>query len=101
MTHATFASTLTLASTFALASAMAVAGLVFGLGYFASLRRTVDLYGSGHARLGPAALTLGRIAGAMIFLILAARLGALPLLTAFLGFLLARGLALRALRRRG
>jgi hypothetical protein len=90
-----------LASTVALASAMAVAGLVFGLAYFAALRWTVSLYGSGYGHLGPAALTLGRIAAATIFLIVAARLGALPLLAAFLGFLLARGLALRRLRRLG
>jgi hypothetical protein len=95
MTHAT------LIFTFALASAMVVAGLVFGLGYFAALRRTLNHYGSGSGRLGLAALTLGRIAGATIFFILAARLGALPLLAAFLGFLMARGLALRAFGRLG
>jgi hypothetical protein len=95
MTHAT------LASTIAFASATAVAGLVFGLGYFAALRQTVNLYGSGRGRLGPVVLTLGRIAGATIFLILAARFGALLLLAAFLGFLVARAFALRALRRPG
>ena len=95
MTHAT------LIFTFALASAMVVAGLVFGLGYFAALRQTVNLYGSGRGRLGPVVLTLGRIAGATIFLILAARFGALLLLAAFLGFLMARGLALRAFGRLG
>jgi hypothetical protein len=89
----------TLASTVVLASAMAVAGLAFGLAYFAALRRTVDLYGSGGRILGPAALTLGRVAGATVFLVVAARLGALPLLAAFLGFLVARAAALRAARR--
>ena len=76
-----------------------LAGLVFGLVHFAALRRTVDLYSAGRSRLAAAALTLGRIAGTIVFFGLAARLGALPLLSAFLGFLLARTLALRAARR--
>jgi hypothetical protein len=41
---------------------------------------------------------LGRILGAILFLGLVAQLGSLPLLSAFLGFLLARTLALRAAR---
>ncbi|MGO8915555.1 MAG: ATP synthase subunit I [Stellaceae bacterium] len=91
----------TLATAIATASAMAAAGLVFGIGYFAALRRTVHLYGFGRDPFGSVALTLGRIAAAVIFLVFAARLGALPLLAAFLGFLLARMLALRAVRRAG
>jgi len=43
--------------------------------------------------------TLGRIAGAIAFFGLTARLGALPLLSSFLGFLSARMLALRVARR--
>ncbi|HUZ74187.1 MAG TPA: ATP synthase subunit I [Stellaceae bacterium] len=85
----------------ALGSAMAVAGFLFGLGYFATLQRTVGLFVSRHSLLGPAALTLGRIAAAAVFLTLAAKLGALPLLAAFLGFLVARAYALRAVRREG
>lgn len=91
----------TLAVALATAAAMAAAGLVFGLGYFAALRRTVHLFGSGRGRFAPAALTLGRILAAVVFLLSAARLGALALLAAFLGFLLARALALRAARRAG
>jgi hypothetical protein len=82
-----------------LAFAAALAGLVFGLMHFAVLRRTVELYSGGRSRLAAAALTLGRIAGAIAFFGLAAKLGALPLLSSFLGFLLARTLALRAARR--
>jgi hypothetical protein len=74
----------------------AAAGLVFGLVHFAALRRTVELYSAGRGRLAAAALTLGRITAAIVFFGLAAKLGALPLLSAFLGFLLARTLALRA-----
>ena len=85
-----------------LAALVAVtAGLAFGFAYFAVLRRTTDLYGAGGGRLVPAALTLGRVAGAMLFLGFAARLGALPLMAVFGGFLLARSLALRAVRTTG
>lgn len=81
----------------ALGFAAMTAGLAFGLAYFAVLRRTIDLYGGG-SHLVPAVLTLGRVAGAILFLGFAARLGALPLLAVFGGFLLARSLALRAAR---
>ena len=78
------------------ALAMAFGGFVFGLVYFAALERTIILFGSGRGWLGPLAFTLGRLAGAVIFLGLATKLGALSLLAAFLGFLLARSVALRA-----
>jgi phosphotransferase system glucose/maltose/N-acetylglucosamine-specific IIC component len=79
-------------------SAMLVAGVVFGIGYFAALRRTVKLYGTRHFA-APTALTLGRLLGAALFLGFAVRFGALPLLAAFLGFLLVRALTMRAMRR--
>jgi N-ATPase, AtpR subunit len=82
-----------------LSFAAALAGLVFGLMHFAALRRTVELYSGGRSRLAAAALTIGRIAGAILFFGLAARLGSLPLLSSFLGLLLARTLALRAAQR--
>jgi hypothetical protein len=81
---------------FALLAAMAGAGLLFGLGYFAALRRAVAFDVVGRRRLLSVALGALRFAAAAIFLFLAARLGALPLLAAFFGFLLARSLALRA-----
>ena len=80
---------------------MAVAGLAFGLVYFASLKRSVSLLVSDKGWLGPLALTLGRIGAAVGFLFVAAKLGAAPLLAAFIGFLMARALALRAERRAG
>jgi hypothetical protein len=80
------------------AFAAGFAGLFVGACYFAALRRTVGLYAAGRGRLA-AALTVGRFAGAIIFFGLAARQGALPLLSSLLGFLLARALALRAARR--
>ena len=83
----------------ALSAGWAVSGLFFGLGYFIVLQRTAGLLVGGRGRLLPVALTLGRIAAAILFLGLAARFGALPLLTAFVGFLLARALALRAAKR--
>lgn len=86
-----------LASAVALGSRGAFAGLLFGRVHFAALRRTVALYGAGR-RLAPSALTLGRLVGAIVFFGLVLRFGATPLLSAFLGFLLARRLALRAAR---
>ena len=82
-----------------LASAAALVGLVVGLVYFAVLRRTVELYTKGRSGFTVIAPTLGRIAGAIAFFGLTARLGALPLLSSFLGFLSARMLALRVARR--
>lgn len=82
----------------AFASAWAAAGFGFGVGYFAALRRSVELYRARGARLVPIALTLGRLAGAILFFGLSVRFGTLPLLAGLLGFLLARSLALRAVR---
>jgi N-ATPase, AtpR subunit len=85
--------------TAALAAAMILSGLTFGLLYFAALKRAAVLLASGGGWTGPLGLTLGRIGAAVIFLSLAARLGAAALLAAFLGFLLARTLALHVVRR--
>jgi hypothetical protein len=86
------------ASGFAAATAL-LGGLAFGCAYFAVLRRAVDLYITGHGLLVPAILTVGRLATAILFLGVAARIGALPLLSAFLGFLVARLFALLSTRR--
>jgi hypothetical protein len=75
----------------------AILGLVFGLLQFAALRRTIELYRAG-CRIAPSALTLARLGGAVVFFGLVARLGAVSLLSAFLGFLLARSAVLRAWR---
>jgi N-ATPase, AtpR subunit len=83
---------------FAVATAL-LAGLAFGYAYFAVLRRTVDLCTGGHGLLIPVILTVGRLATAILFLGVAARIGALPLLLAFLGFLVARRFALLTARR--
>jgi hypothetical protein len=83
----------------ALIVTMAVAGIVFGLVYFATLRRAVTLFTAGRGWIGPLTLTLARIAAAVIFLGLAAKLGAAALIAAFLGFLLARTVMLRVARR--
>ena len=77
----------------------ALAGLVVGLLHFAALWRSTELYSAGRGQLAARALTLGRIAGTIVFLGLAARLGALLLLSSFLGFLLARMLTLCVARR--
>jgi F1F0 ATPase subunit 2 len=88
-----------LASTQALALAGAVTGFAGGLVYFAALGRTVTLLASGKSWLGALALSLGRLGTAVIVLLLLSRLGAAPLLAALLGFLAARAVALRAVRR--
>lgn len=82
----------------ALVAAMAAAGFAFGLAYFAALRRSVAWLAAGSGWWRPAALTLGRIAAALVFLVLAAKLGAPALIAAFIGFLAARAAALRARR---
>jgi hypothetical protein len=82
----------------AIVTSFAFAGLTFGLAYFAVLRHTVDLHAGGHGLLAPVLLTVGRLAIAILLLGIAARAGALPLLSSFVGFLLARALALRGVR---
>jgi hypothetical protein len=95
MTHETFASNAALGLT------MTFAGFALGLAYFAVLRRTVSGFAAGNGRVFLSLLTLARYAAAAIFLIFAARHGALSLLLAFLGFLAARTVALPALRENG
>jgi len=73
-----------------------LAGFAAGLGYFALLRWSTGLFLAGGGWARPVALTLARLGFMALLLGLAARVGALPLLGVFLGFLLARGLALRA-----
>ncbi len=80
------------------AAAFVAAGLAFGWAYFGMLRRTVGHYAAG-GRVVPAALTLARVAGALLFLGFAVQFGALTLLAAFGGFLGARALASRSARR--
>ncbi|HTV31812.1 MAG TPA: ATP synthase subunit I [Methylocella sp.] len=84
-----------------LTALMTIAGLMFGRHYFVMLKRSVTLFVGGAGCLGPLAMTLGRIAAAAAFLFGAAKLGAAPLLAAFIGFLIARALALRAERKAG
>ena len=70
-------------------------GLGFGLGYFLVLRRSVTLLLSPQGRALGVALTIGRLAAAALLLWLAARLGAVALLSVWGGFLAARLIALR------
>jgi len=57
---------------------MALAGFVFGLAYFAALRRTVALIAAGSGWRSPTALTLGRIAAAtLLFAVAAIKLASL------------------------
>ncbi|MDP1671429.1 MAG: N-ATPase subunit AtpR [Alphaproteobacteria bacterium] len=81
------------------ALAMAFAGLVFGLAYFRAVRWTVNLLAEDHGWMAPVGLTLARVTGAVMLLTFMARAGAMPLLAGFVGFLLARMIALRPARR--
>jgi N-ATPase, AtpR subunit len=72
-----------------------LAGFVFGLFYFAAVERTAVLIASKKSALAPISLTLGRVVAATAFLALATQFGDASLLSAFLGFLLARTVALR------
>lgn len=87
-----------LAPTVRIPACLAAAGLAFGWAYFAVLRRAVSLYCAGDGALRAGALTIGRLAAAVAFFAAAAHLGALPLLAALLGFVVARMLAMREAR---
>lgn len=80
------------------ASAMLAAGIAIGLAYFRALRWTIQR-GGAHPLVIHAVASLARLVAAALFFGVAARLGAVPLLAAFAGFLLARALAMRAVRR--
>jgi F1F0 ATPase subunit 2 len=71
-------------------------GALLGAGYFVALRLNVERYLLGRS-LGPAvALHLGRLLLAGVGFAVVAQAGAVPLLGALIGFLLARALALRS-----
>ena len=82
-----------------LAAAWAAAGLILGAAYFAAMRLTVELFAASGSRWMPVALTFARLISATLFLAVAARFGATPLLGAFLGFLVARAVELRRAKR--
>jgi hypothetical protein len=82
-----------------LAATWAATGLMLGAAYFAAVRRTVELFAASGSRWMPVALTFARLIGATLFLAVAGQFGATPLLGAFLGFLVARAVALRRAKR--
>lgn len=88
-------------SDIAVATIFAGSGALFGWGYFATLRRTARYLCAGGRALCVSALTIGRLVAAAVFLWLAARAGAWPLLTALFGFLAARWVAVHAVRAEG
>ena len=82
-----------------LAVLFAAGGLAFGWGYFAALRRGIDAYAARGSVLKSLLWMLARLAAAALFFAFAVRWGAWPLVAAFLGFLAARQIAVRAARR--
>jgi len=82
-----------------LVAALAASGVLAGRCYFAALRWAVARYAAGRLSMAQGVvLALARLACAAALLGLAARLGALALLVAFLGFIAARAWALRSAR---
>jgi hypothetical protein len=77
------------------------AGFGLGLLYFAALRLSVAAFTGGRGWIVPMVLTGARIGGIALALGIAAKFGAVPLLSAFLGFLIARGVSLRQSRVSG
>lgn len=90
-----------LTSTLLFGPVAVLAGVAFGLVYFRALRWTVAFISGGRGLLRPAGLTIARIVAALVFLTAMAQLGAMTLLASFVGFLLARMIALRAEQRAG
>lgn len=72
-----------------------VAGLVLGAIHFASLRLNTDLFVEGGRAWLAALLLVGRFALLLVVLAALALLGALPLLCAALGLLVARSLIIK------
>lgn len=84
-----------------LVALLAAAGFGFGELYFECLRRSTLRNGAVRAAPTLAVLALGRIIAAVAVFAAAAKLGAAPLLAALFGFLAARALTLRIVRRSG
>ena len=85
-----------LAYVFVVALPALFAGLIVGLLYFRTLRLAADLFVEGRGGFLPLALTLIRFAGLIAVLLLIVQIGAAALIALFLGFLLARTIAVRA-----
>jgi F1F0 ATPase subunit 2 len=91
-------STARLAEILGHATPFVLLGALIGAGYFAALGLNVQRYLSGRSLGQAIALHIGRLLLAGAGFALIARSGAVPLLGALSGFLLARALALRSER---
>jgi F1F0 ATPase subunit 2 len=76
-----------------------LAGFLFGLAYFHAVRTTARYLAENKGWQIPTFLIVARLGGAIALLVYLARLGAMPLLAGFLGFLLARAVATRPARK--
>ncbi len=88
-----------LAHVVAVAPPAILVGLIVGLAYFRGLRFTANLFVEGRGWALLLALTLVRLAGVIAVLLLAVRFGAVALMACFLGFLMARMIAVRSAAR--
>jgi len=78
--------------------AACLGGVAFGLAYFFALKRTTEAFAQDDGWRMALLLTLARLAGATAVFILVAQAGLVALLASFLGFLIARALALAWVR---
>jgi F1F0 ATPase subunit 2 len=78
--------------------AACIGGIALGLAYFTAMRWSTDAFVKGDDWRQALLLTLARLAGAGIVFVIIAQAGAVALLSAFVGFLVARALALSSAR---
>ncbi len=78
--------------------AACIGGIALGLAYFTAMRWSTDAFVQGDDWRRALMLTLVRLAGAAVAFVLIAQAGPVALVSAFVGFLIARALALSSAR---
>ncbi|MBI1210668.1 MAG: hypothetical protein GC190_04350 [Alphaproteobacteria bacterium] len=80
------------------AIAACIGGIAMGLAYFAAVKRSADALFQHDGWRTALLLTLMRLIGAIAVLVLAAQAGAIVLVSVFVGFLIARAIAMSSVR---
>lgn len=75
-----------------------LAGFLFGLAYFYAVRLTAQNLAERKSWSIPVLLTVARLAGTVLLSLYLVQFGALPLLSGFVGFLVARAIVIRPAR---
>ncbi len=78
--------------------AACIGGVALGLAYFSALKRSTDVFAQDDGWRLALLLTVARFAGAAVVFFLIAQAGAVALISSFVGFLIARSLALAGAR---